>query len=111
MRTLLAVMFAAGAVPIIALSTPAHAEPSAGPEGADAAFLGSLRGAGITYTDPDQAISAAQSVCSLMGSGESGLQLLSDLKRQNPAITTDGAAAFASIAARFYCPHQLAPTS
>lgn len=73
----------------------------------NAAFLVSLRSAGITYTDPDQVISAARAVCGLVDRGEPALEVISDLKTTNPGFTTDGAAQFAAISARSYCPHQL----
>lgn len=95
------------AVTMAGLAVPAHADTASD----DAAFLASLRQAGITYTNPDQAIAAAKAVCGLVANGESGLQVLKDLKSTNPGFTTDGAAQFAGIAANAYCPQQLAPVS
>ncbi|ORB10952.1 DUF732 domain-containing protein [Mycobacterium noviomagense] len=96
---------------LIALAGPGHADPGA-EEGTDnAAFLASLRNAGITYNNADQAITAGHAVCGLIDNGESGLEVLKDLKSTNPGFTTDGAAQFAAIAARSYCPQQLAPSS
>ncbi|EUA35476.1 hypothetical protein I552_6278 [Mycobacterium xenopi 3993] len=46
-------------------------------------------------------------MCGLIDNGESGLEVLKDLKTTNPGFTTDGAAQFAAIAARSYCPQQL----
>ncbi|MEZ0365421.1 DUF732 domain-containing protein [Mycobacterium sp. pUA109] len=106
MRTLLAPF---GVATMIALAVPAHADPGVDGGTPDASFLASLRAAGLTYSDPTQAISAAQTVCGLIGRGESGLQVLKDLKTTNPAITTDGAAQFAALSAQFYCPQQLTP--
>lgn len=101
---------------LIGFAAPAHADPSVGEQaGADevaaisnAGFLDSLRAAGITYTNADQVISAGQAVCGLVGRGEPGLEVITDLKANNPGFTTDGAAKFAAIAARSYCPQQLA---
>ncbi|EUA42645.1 hypothetical protein I553_6505 [Mycobacterium xenopi 4042] len=86
---------------------PAHGDPGAEDGTDNAAFLASLRKAGITYHNADQAITAAKAVCGLIDNGESGLEVLKDLKTTNPGFTTDGAAQFAAIAARSYCPQQL----
>lgn len=101
---------AAGAVlASLACAAPAYAEPEASADeaGHHAAFLDSLGAAGITYASPNQAIDAARTVCNLVDRGETGLQVISDLKANNPGFTTDGAAQFAAIAANTYCPHQL----
>ncbi len=100
-------------VAVVGLPAPAHADPEPGTQLDDAArirnaaFLESLRAAGITYSNPGQAIDAARAVCGLVDRGEPGLQVIADLKANNPGFTTDGAAQFAAIAADTYCPHQL----
>ena len=95
---------------VIAFAAPASGEPDGDdrvvPESAD--FFAALGSAGIGYNSPDQAITAANAVCGLAARGESGLELLKDLKAANPGFTTDSAAQFASIAATSYCPEQLA---
>ena len=48
----------------------------------DAAFLAALGNAGITVPDPGQAIASAQAVCGLMRNGETGLQVLTDVRNQ-----------------------------
>ncbi|MEZ0349440.1 DUF732 domain-containing protein [Mycobacterium sp. pR1184] len=70
-------------------------------------FLADLNAVGISFQDPGQAIAAGKSVCGLISRGVSGLQLLNDLKANNPALTTSGAAQFATISAKSYCPKQL----
>lgn len=100
---------------VIGFAPPACAEPGATdqPEVEEAAtidngaFLESLRAAGITYTNPDQVISAGRAVCGLVDRGEPPLQVIFDLKTNNPGFTTDGASKFAAISAHSYCPHQL----
>ncbi len=94
-----------GAFVVISFAAPAHAEP----DGDDAAFLANLSNSGITYSSPSQAIASAKAVCGLMGRGETGLQVVSDIKDQNPGMTMDGAAKFAALASSAYCPHHLAP--
>jgi hypothetical protein len=95
----------------IVITVPAHAEPGMDepPAGDDGAFLSSLRQLGISFNDPNQAIGAGQAVCGLIARGESGLELLDDLRTANPALTMNGAAQFATLAAKSYCPRQLEP--
>jgi Protein of unknown function (DUF732) len=103
MRLLLALL---GIVAMIGLAAPAYADPDAGgPD--DAGFLAALRHAGITYSDPAQAISAGQTVCTCLDRGESGLQLVHDVKSRNPGFDMEAASQFAVISAKYYCPHHL----
>lgn len=103
MRLLLALLGVSG---VIGFAAPAYGDPATG--GADdVGFLASLRSAGITYTNSDRAIAFARAVCGSMGNGELGPQLVSDLKTDNPALTTDHAATFVAISAKYYCPQQL----
>lgn len=99
-------------VTVVGLAAPAQADPEPGAQPDDAgfgnaAFLESLRDAGITYRSPSQAVDAGRAVCGLVDRGEPGLQVIADLKSNNPGFTTDDAAQFAAIAANTYCPHQL----
>jgi len=89
----------------IGLAAPADGEP----EGDDAAFLAALNTAGLTYSSPGQAIASAKAVCGLMARGETGLQVVTDIKNQNPGMTMDAAAQFAAIASNVYCPEHLTP--
>jgi hypothetical protein len=101
MRLVSAVL--AGAAAIIGLAAPAHGDPA----GDDAAFLAALSKAGITVPDASRAITSAQAVCGLMRNGETGLQVLTDVRKQNPGLTLDGAALFTAIASNTYCPEHL----
>ncbi|OBG44307.1 hypothetical protein A5672_09945 [Mycobacterium alsense] len=105
MKRLLAL---AGAVAAIGLAAPAHAEPD-GPGQDDTAFLAALDHAGFTYSSPGQVIASAKAACGLMSKGETGLQVVHDIKDQNPGMTMDGAARFAAIVANNYCPEHLTP--
>jgi hypothetical protein len=100
LRVLAAVL---GAVATLSFAAPAHGDPGGG----DAAFLSALANAGITVPNPGQAISSAQAVCGLMRNGETGLQVLTDVRNQNPQLTLDGAALFTAIASNTYCPEHL----
>lgn len=94
------------AAPItIGLAVPASGDP--GTE--DAAFLDSLRLAGINYSgDPSQVIATAKTVCSLIGDHKSGQDVLVMLQERNPGLSIDHGSKFIGMAARSYCPNQLA---
>lgn len=104
-----------GIATAIGCAAPAHADPGvAGQPSAEevaavsnTGFLDSLRAAGITFSNPGQAVAAGRAVCGLVGAGEPGLEVITDIKTNNPGFTTDGAAQFAAIAAHAYCPQQL----
>lgn len=81
----------------------AHADPSE----TDTAFLVSLRAAGITYTNADQAIITAKLVCGLIAEGKPSPEVLEGLKARNPGLTTEHGTQFVGIAAQSYCPDQL----
>lgn len=94
----------------IVISVPAYADPGIQEPPANdsnSVFLTDLQQVGISYTDPNQAISAGQAVCALINNGMSGLHLLKHLQENNPALTSSGAAQFATISAKSYCPRQL----
>jgi len=42
-----------------------------------------------------------------LNNGESGLELLHDVKTHNPGFDMENSSNFAMIAAKFYCPQQL----
>lgn len=85
---------------MIGMAAPAYADPS----GNDAEFLKHLSNAGLTYQDPDKAITVAKSVCDLADKGTSGADIVDNLKKLNPGFSGDGAAKFTAIAASDYCP-------
>jgi hypothetical protein len=94
----------------IVIAVPAHAVPGedeAATDDNNEAFLSDLHKVGISFQDPNQAVSAGKAVCGLVSRGVSGLQLINDLRDNNPALTTNGAAQFATISAKAYCPRQL----
>jgi hypothetical protein len=107
MKTLLALL---GVSLGIILATPVHADPGVEEPPSNEnnrAFLADLKTVGIGFTDPNQAISAGQAVCGCIHNGMSGLHLLKHLQESNPALTESGAAQFATISAKAYCPQQL----
>jgi len=104
MRRLLALL---GVSAMIGLAAPAYGDPPPVPDGDDAGFLAALHQAGISYTSPDQAVAAGRAVCTCLNNGESGLELVHDVKAHNPGFDMESASNFAMIAAKFYCPHQL----
>ncbi|OBK29725.1 glycine cleavage system P protein [Mycobacterium asiaticum] len=96
----------------VGLAAPSHADPDDGPitDGPitdDAGFLAALHGVDIGYSNPAAAIGSARAVCTCLNNGESGLELVHDVKTHNPAFNMDAAAQFAVIAAKYYCPQHL----
>jgi hypothetical protein len=97
----------------IIFAVPAHSEPGvdeAPSNDNNGTFLADLNKVGIGYSDPNQAVSAGQAVCACIHNGMSGLHLLKHLQENNPALTENGAAQFATISAKSYCPKQLDET-
>ena len=82
----------------IALAAPARADDS------DQAFLADLDNAGIHYSDPDQAVTAGKTVCSLKDGGMSDEDVIKNLTEQNPGFVQAKAAKFETIATNDYCP-------
>ena len=79
----------------IVIAVPAHADPGideAPSNDNNGVFLSDLQKVGITYGDPNQAISAGQAVCACIHNGMSGLHLLKHLQENNPSLTEIGAA-------------------
>ncbi len=104
MKRLLALL----GVPIVmGLAAPAHAAPPPDPDGDDGGFLAALHQAGFTFANPDATVGAGRAVCSCLNHGESGLELVHDVKMHNPGMDMEMASNFAMISAKFYCPHQL----
>jgi len=94
----------------VLVSAPAQADPGVDESPTSAnnqSFLADLQKVGIGYGDPSQAISAGQAVCAHIHNGMSGLHLIKHLQENNPALTENGAAQFATISAKAYCPRQL----
>jgi hypothetical protein len=104
MKRLLALL---GVCTMIGLAAPAYADPDEGGGGDDAGFLADLRHAGITYSNPGRAIGSAKAVCGCLNNGESGLELVHDVKTHNPGFDMEAASQFAVISAKYYCPHHL----
>lgn len=88
---------------LIGLAVPVHADPG----GLDGEFLAALGKAGITFKNPDQAISAGKTACELMDSGQQELDVVKKVTEQNPGFNISGAAKFTAIAASAYCPQYL----
>src|ERR1700744_975102 len=94
----------------IVIAAPAQADPGvdeAPSNENNGVFLSDLQKVGIGFSDPAQAISAGQAVCACIHNGMSGLHLLKHLRENNPGLTENGAAQFATISAKSYCPQQL----
>ena len=103
MKRLLALL---GVCAMIGFAVPAYADPD-DLSGDDAGFLAALRQVGIDYANPAQAITSAKAVCTCLSGGESGLELVHDVKSHNPGMDMEVASNFAMISAKFYCPQHL----
>jgi hypothetical protein len=103
MRTLVAAICTCTAV---GHAAPVHADPDS-TNADDAGFLSALQQVGIHYPSPGQAITAGRSVCGCLNNGESGLELVHDVKVRNTGFTMEEASDFAMISAKYYCPQQL----
>lgn len=95
-----------GASAMIGFAAPAYADPPP-VQGDDTGFLAALQQSGISYADPHAAVGAGMAVCHCLNNGESGLELVHDVKMRNPGFDMERASNFALISAQFYCPHQL----
>jgi hypothetical protein len=105
MKLLLAVF---GVSVMVGLAAPAYGDPIPDPpDGDDAGFLAALHQAGISYGNPAQVITSGRAVCTCLTNGESGLELVHDVKAHNPGFDMENASNFAMISAKFYCPEQL----
>ncbi|WP_084229391.1 DUF732 domain-containing protein [Mycobacterium sherrisii] len=104
MRLVLALL---GVSTVIGLAPPVYGDPIPEPDGDDGAFIAALRQAGFSFASPDAAVGAGRAVCSCLNNGESGLELVHDVKIHNPGMDMEQASNFALISAKFYCPHQL----
>ncbi|WP_068182919.1 DUF732 domain-containing protein [Mycobacterium sp. UM_CSW] len=97
-------------VAVLGLAAPAHADPDADPNAAaasdpatDADFLTALKFAGISYQDPNAAISAAKTLCQLEDTGATEDEIIGNLQQRN-GFSGNGAAKFTVIAVGAYCP-------
>ncbi|KKC02937.1 DUF732 domain-containing protein [Mycobacterium nebraskense] len=90
-----------GLAAAIGLAGPAYADSS------DDAFLATVHAAGLTYSDPDQAITSGRSVCTLVGEGSQLADIVRMIQMLNRGLQGDDATRFAAIAANSYCPQAL----
>jgi len=93
----------------LALAAPGQATPGVVEVSAveRAEFIEALHQVGISFADPAQAVAVAEAECGLAANGETSLELLNDVIEANPGLSVADAARFTTIAAKFYCPHQL----
>lgn len=104
MKRLLALL---GVAAMVGFAAPVSADPAPEPDGDDGGFLSALQQSGFTFGSPVSAVAAARAVCSCLNNGESGLELVHDVKSHNPGMDMEMASNFALLSAKFYCPHQL----
>ncbi len=102
MRQLLPLL---GVAAMISLAAPAYADPGDGAD--EPGFLAALDKVGISYSSPAQVVTSGRAVCECLNNGESGLELVHDVKTHNPGMDMENASNFALISAKFFCPQQL----
>ena len=101
MRTLVGL---ASLAVLIGAATPAYADPSGDASGPDATFLASLKQQRVSYKSGPAAISVGKKACELMDQGHSKSQVIQSLSADNPGLSPDSAAKFATSAVNAYCP-------
>jgi Protein of unknown function (DUF732) len=94
----------------IGLAVPAHADAT------DDQFIAAERAAGINFDDPDKAIAAGKSVCTMANGGAGGplpappgsgmrmVNIVEAIHNSNPGLNWTKAADFTRIADQAYCP-------
>jgi Protein of unknown function (DUF732) len=92
---------------VIAVATPAQADPNSNGSGPDASFLAALDNAGIAYQSKAGAIAAGKRACQLMDQGHPDSDVIKSVSASNPGFTMDAATKFTAIAASSYCPQHL----
>jgi Protein of unknown function (DUF732) len=95
----------AGAVVVIGLAAPAHADANQ-----DQAFLDAVKAAGLSYETADKAIAAGKNVCEMAKAGKPAAEIVKSLQDQNPGLTQETAAKFTAISTVAYCPDQKKPS-
>ena len=90
---------------MIGMATPAHADST------DDSFIGSLKAAGITYTDQDAAVGAGKWVCDKVNGGTEMSDVVKTLTSKNSSLNPEKASKFAAIAANAYCPDAVSTAS
>ena len=87
---------------MIGTAVPAYADS------VDDTFLATLHAAGITFSDPQQAVGAGKWVCNAVRVGNPMADVVKTVQSENPGLHADDAARFTAIAANVYCPTTLA---
>ncbi|ORV92947.1 hypothetical protein AWC11_06750 [Mycobacterium interjectum] len=99
-RITAAVTTAVGAAAVgLALATAG----AAGASTADDAFITEMRGLGVTFTSPQEAIQEGHQVCRELAAGKTGTDVATEVLSQTN-LTTKQAAYFVVDAAQAYCP-------
>ncbi len=111
MKTLFALLWLSA---MIWLAAPAHAHPDeGGGGGTTSAFLPhckmpvSLIPTRTKPSDRPRRCAGVWTAANRLDGGESGLELVHDVKTHNPGFNMEAASQFAVLAATYYCPHHL----
>ena len=99
MRRLLVVL---GIASSLGIAIPAQADPTG-----DATFVEAVKQAGITFADPNSAVTAGKTVCEFLDQGKPMVDVVGLVVQQNSGISDVSAGKFTAIAASAYCPQYL----
>jgi len=76
---------------------------AAGASTVDDAFITEMRGIGVTFTSPQEAVKEGHQVCTELASGKTGTDVATEVLSQTN-LTTKQAAYFVVDATKAYCP-------
>src|ERR1700679_1480691 len=92
-----------GVATMTIVAAPAYADPPTPPNN-DADFVQQLHAAGLTYQDPEKAVTVAKGVCDLADKETPQPDIEKNLKSQNPSFSGNGVRKFVLLSAAEYCP-------
>lgn len=84
------------------------ASPSASADAVSDTFLSTLNSSGVSYADPGQAVTMAQSICPLLAKPGGNFAGVASQMGGNNGVSPGMANLFTSIAISMYCPSMMA---
>ncbi len=101
----------AGLAVLIAMATPANADPNDEARATDGLFLASVEQDGLSFKDGPAAITAGRQSCAYMDQGHPKSEVIKGLSASNPGFSAQDAAKFMTTAAKAYCPEHVADSN
>lgn len=90
------------------IAVAAAGAPSAGADAVSDTFLSTLTSSGVSYADPGQAVTMAQSICPLLAKPGGNFAGVASQMGGTNGISPGMANLFTSIAISMYCPNMMA---